>query len=404
MASRRLVVVGAGAMGVWTALLARRAGWDVTLLDAWGAGHPRSTSGDETRVTRASHGPDELYTRWSRRALEQWKALGDDAGERLFVQTGCLWFTEREDGFEAASEVTLRRLGVPVERLTPDEVMLRWPGISGEGLAFALFEPEGGAIMTRRGVQAAARTLVAEGGRFELAQIRADLLPEFGPGRSAGGHLEAVESSDGRRWEADAFAFACGPWLASLFPAQMAGLLNVTKQDIIFYGPAAGDGRYREGGCPTWCDYDGPLYGIPGIDERGFKIAYDLYGPPFDPTNGERIASPESIEATRRYLRRRFPGLADAPVVETRVCQYEATPDTNFIIDRHPELENAWIAGGGSGHGFKHGPSIGAYLVGLLEGQAPEALEGEEAERFRLGPRRHGQSMRTAGHDLGWSR
>src|SRR5207247_7145726 len=101
---------------------------------------------------------------------------------------------------------------VPVERLTPDEVTRRWPGVSGEGLVFALFEPEGGAIMTRRGVQAAARTLVAEGGRFELAQIRADLLPDFGPGRSAGGRLESVESSDGRRWEAGAVAFGSGPW------------------------------------------------------------------------------------------------------------------------------------------------------------------------------------------------
>jgi sarcosine oxidase len=395
-ASRRLVVVGAGTMGVWTALLARRTGWDVTLLDAWGAGHPRSTSGDETRVTRASHGPDELYTRWSRRALDQWVALEDQVGERLFVQTGCVWFAHREDGFEAASELTLRQLGVPVERLTLDEVTRRWPGISGEGLVFALFEPEGGALMTRRGVQAAARRLVAEGGRFELAQIQ----PGFPPGRDAGGRLRSVESADGRRFEGDAFVFACGPWLASLFPEAMAGLLNVTKQDIIFYGPAAGDGRYREGGCPTWCEFDGPLYGIPGIDERGFKIAYDVYGPPFDPTTGERLVSPGSIEATRRHLRLRFPGLADAPVVETRVCQYETTPDTNFILDRHPGIENAWIAGGGSGHGFKHGPSIGQYVVGLVDGRTPEELEGEQAARFRIGPRPRGPSMRTAGHDL----
>ena len=387
-------------MGVWTALLARRAGWDVTLLDAWGAGHPRSTSGDETRVTRASHGPDELYTRWSRAALEKWVALGDEVGERLFVQTGCLWFAQREDGFEAASEVTLRRLAVPVERLTLDEVTRRWPGISGEGLVFALFEPEGGALMTRRGVQAAARRLVEEGGRFELAQIRPDFRPDVGDGSAAGGRLGSVASADGRRWEADAFVFACGPWLASLFPETMSGLLNVTKQDIIFYGPAAGDGRYREGGCPTWCEFDGPLYGIPGIDERGFKIAYDVYGPPFDPTTGERLVSPGSIDATRRHLRLRFPGLADAPVVETRVCQYETTPDTNFILDRHPGLENAWIAGGGSGHGFKHGPSIGRYMVGLVEGRTPGELEGEQAGRFRIGPRGRGPSMRTAGHDL----
>ena len=391
--SSRLVVVGAGTMGVWTALLARRAGWAVTLLDAWGVGHPRATSGDETRVTRASHGSDELYTRWSRRALDQWKALGDEVGERLFVQAGCLWFARRADGFEAASEPTLRRLGVPIERLSPDDVPRRWPGISGEGLAFALLEPEAGALMARRGVQAAVRALVAAGGRFELADV--------GPAMSVGGRLETVESADGRSWSADAFVFACGPWLAGLFPDLMAGLLNVTKQDVIFVGPASGDTRYRAENHPAWCEFDAPAYGIPAIDQRGFKLAHDVYGPPFDPTTGERVINPASVEAVRRQLRLRFPGLAEAPVVETRVCQYEATADTHFILDRHPGLENAWIAGGGSGHGFKHGPAIGAYVVGLIEGRTPEELEGDAAARFRIGPREPGPGMRTAGHSAG---
>lgn len=390
--TRRLVVVGAGAMGVWTALLARRAGWDVTLLDAWGVGHPRATSGDETRVTRASHGSDELYTRWSRGALELWKALGEEVGERLFVEAGCLWFARRPDGFEAASEPTLHRLGVPVERLTPDELSRRWPGISGEGLVFALLEPEAGALMARRGVRAAVRTLVESGGRFELADAR--------PGRTAGGRLEAVEAADGRSWSADAFVFACGPWLAGLFPELMGGLLSVTKQDVVYVGPGPGDTRYRAENHPAWCEFDAPAYGIPAIDQRGFKLAHDVYGPPFDPTAGERLVDPTSVEAVRRQLRLRFPGLADAPVVETRVCQYETTPDTHFIIDRHPEWENVWLAGGGSGHGFKHGPSIGRYLVGLLEGPTPDELEGEEAARFRLGPRAPGPGMRSAGHTL----
>jgi glycine/D-amino acid oxidase-like deaminating enzyme len=390
LATRRLVVVGAGTMGAWTALLARRAGWDVTLLDAWGVGHPRATSGDETRVTRASHGPDELYTRWSRRALELWKALGEEVGERLFVEAGCLWFARRPDGFEAQSEPTLRRLGVPAERLDPDEVTRRWPGISGEGLSFALFEPQAGALMARRGVQAAVRALVESDGRFELAEVR--------PGSSEGGRLETVEAADDRIYSADAFVFACGPWLAGLFPELMTGLLSVTKQDVIFVGPAPGDTRYRAENHPVWCEFDAPAYGIPAIDQRGFKLAHDVYGPPFDPTAGERLADPASIEAVRRQLRLRFPGLAEAPVVETRVCQYETTPDTHFIIDRHPEWENVWLAGGGSGHGFKHGPSIGRYLVGLLEGRSPEELEGADAGRFRIGPRPSGPGVRSAGH------
>ena len=393
LGSRTLVVIGAGVMGVWTALLARRTGWDVRLLDAWGVGHPRATSGDETRATRASHGGDELYTRWSRRALDLWKGLGDETGERLFLETGVLWFARRADGFEAASEPTLRRLGVPVERLTPDEVERRWPVVSAEGLVFGLLEPEAGVLMARRGIQAATALLVSDGGRFEIAAVGA---PDATAG--PGGRLDAIGSADGRSWSADAFVFACGPWLAALFPDLVGPILRVTKQDLVFFGAPAGDDRYRGEQLPVWSEFDAPAYGIPIVDQRGFKVGHDEYGVPFDPTDGARVADAATIEHAREHLRRRFPGLAEAPVVETKTCQYEVTPDTNFIVDRHPGWSNVWLAGGGSGHGFKHGPSIGTYLVGLLEGRSPEELEGTGAARFRVGPRDAGPGFRSLGH------
>jgi len=83
-------------------------------------------------------------------------------------------------------------------------------------------------------------------------------------------------------------------------------------------------------------------------------------------------------EAARKYVARRFPALRDAPIVETRVCQYENTSNGDFLIDRHPEMENVWFAGGGSGHGYKHGPAAGEYVAGQL-------LDGARAEpRFSL--------------------
>ena len=122
----------------------------------------------------------------------------------------------------------------------------------------------------------------------------------------------------------------------------------------------------------------------------------------FDPTHGERIVDPESVRLARRYLARRFPGLADAPVVETRVCQYETTPDTHFVIDRHPDFDNVWLVGGGSGHGFKHGPVIGEYVVGRLAGQPA----GPDEARFDLGHTRVPRpGVRTGGDGMveGWS-
>lgn len=381
-------------MGVWTALQARRRGWRTTLLDAFGAGHSRSTSGDETRIIRASHGADPFYARWSREAREAWIALGDATGERLFVPAGALWFAHAEDGFEAASEATLRELGIPVERLSPKALAARWPQLAAEDLAFAVFEPEAGLLMARRGVAAVARQFELEGGRFELAWAS--------PGRRRGRRLEAVVTTDGERFAAEQFVFAAGPWLPRLFPEVAGDLIRVTKQDVVFVGPPVGDGRFRSEALPCWVDYGAAFYGIPDVEGRGMKLAPDRYGPVFDPSHGERIVDPESVRLARRYLSRRFPDLADAPVVETRVCQYETTPDSHFVIDRHPDLDNVWLVGGGSGHGFKHGPVIGRHVVGRLDGAA--LAPGEE--RFGLGRTRIPQAtMRTGADGMveGWA-
>ena len=157
-------------------------------------------------------------------------------------------------------------------------------------------------------------------------------------------------------------------------------LIAVTKQDVVFVGQPAGDTRFEAASLPCWIDYDASYYGVPAVDGRGFKIAPDRYGEPFDPSSDDRLVDPDSIRLARSYLARRFPDLADGPILETRTCQYETTPDTNFVIDRHPGLDNVWLVGGGSGHGFKHGPSIGRYVTRLLDGHV---ASGEEM-RFRI--------------------
>jgi sarcosine oxidase len=385
-----LIVVGAGVMGAWVALQARREGWRTTLIDAYGAGHPRATSGDETRIIRAAHSHDPFYSRWSREALPAWNALAEATGERLFVQTGVLWLATEADSWEAASEATLRSLDIPVERLSPSEMTGRWPQLAADDLAFGVFEPEAGLLMARRAVATVARVFAAEGGRFELAWVE--------PGARDGRRLLDVVSGGGLRHAAGEFVFAAGPWLQTLFPRELAGLIRVTKQDVIFIGSPAGDGRFAADRLPCWLDSRGAVYGVPAVDGRGMKVGPDRYGPIFDPTDGERIVDPESVRLVRSYLARRFPDLAAAPVVETRVCQYETTPDSQFLIDRHPDFDNVWLVGGGSGHGFKHGPVIGRHVVGRLGG----AGLGPGEERFGLDrPRTAGTTLRTGSFAMG---
>ena len=373
----RVVVVGAGVFGSWTALWLRRGGASVTLVDQYGPGNSLSSSGDESRVTRSAHGPDVFYPRWQRRSLAAWRTL--DAS--LVIETGVLWLARRPDGFEADSRAPLDQLGIPTEWLAPDAVARRWAQVATQDLAGALYEPEGGAILARRAVARTAEAFVAEGGTVRIGRATVD-----GDGVRVEG--DAVE--------AEAVVLAAGPWLPKLLGPLPGLQLEVPQQEIVYFATPPGDARFDAGHCPTWVDYDAAFYGLPSIEARGFKVAPDWPGPMVDPDRQERRLSDERVDAARTYLRRRFPALAEQPVAEGRVCQYELTPDTHFIIDRHPSLAGAWIVGGGSGHGFKHGPAVGEYVASLVLGTDPGDLAPPDA-RFALQVRAAGLGMRTSG-------
>jgi sarcosine oxidase len=374
-----VVVIGAGVFGTWTARWLQRRGVTVTLVDQYGPGNSLASSGDESRVTRSGHGPDDHYPVWQRRSLTQWLELD----RSLFVRTGALWFAHGDDGFEADSAATLDRLGIPAQRLERDVLAERYPQIRTDDLAWALHEPEAGALLARRAVAATAHAFVEEGGevRIGLARVEGDRV-----------------LVDGTTVEADAVVFAAGPWLARLL-GPLPGLeLSVPQQEIIYFATPPGDDRFDAANHPIWIDYDGAFYGIPSVERRGFKVAPDWPGPIVDPDRQERRLSDERVDAARAYLARRFPAMAGQPVAEGRVCQYELTPDTHFIVDRHPSMADAWVVGGGSGHGFKHGPALGEYLSALVVGDAAAAATlAPPDERFALRRRAAGIGMRTSG-------
>jgi sarcosine oxidase len=389
----RVVVVGAGVMGAWTAWCLLRRGVGVVLVDAYGPGNALASSGDESRVTRSAHGEDDHYPRWQRYSLARWQELGERVGEHLFVPSGVLWFAHQPDGFEGRSKPVLEQLGIPVERLDPAEVERRWPQASAAEADWALFEPEGGALLARRGTLAVARAFTEDGGERRTSAL---LAPDQTDGD--GGRLTHVRLRDADLLEADAFVFACGPWLAGLFPDLLGEMLTVTRQEVIYFAPPPGDHRFDAGPLPTWVDYDRSFYGIGSVEGRGLKVAPDWPGPLVDPDREERRISDERVEAARAFMGRLFPAMAGRPVSEGRVCQYELTADTHFILDRHPAWSNAWIVGGGSGHGFKHGPAIGEYLAALVADDADAAAGlAPPDDRFAIRARQPGTAMRTAG-------
>jgi sarcosine oxidase len=354
-----IAVVGAGAFGGWIALYLLRRGARVTLLDAWGPGNSRASSGGETRVIRGAYGPDQPYTRLAARALDLWRENQAQWKRKLFFPIGVLWMVEGSGTFERGSLPFLKDAGIPFEQLEVKELARRWPQISFENVEWGIYEPQSGYLLALSSAQAVVEQFEAEGGEYRQAAVMAPDLES--------GQWKNLPLSDGSNVAADRYVFACGPWMGKLFPRTVGPHFISTKQEVFFFGTPAGDARYNEGNVPVWADHgDHFMYGIPGNQGRGFKIADDTRGPEFDPTSGQRLVTEENLAAARRYLAYRFPGMKDAPLLESRVCQYENSSDHNFIVDRHPDNANVWIAGGGSGHGFKHGPAIGEMVAKLV--------------------------------------
>lgn len=363
-----VVVIGAGAFGGWTALELRRRGAAVTLIDAWGPGHVRSSSGGETRVIRAGYGSRAHYTRMAVRALALWRAREAEWGRRFLHDTGVLWMFGGDRAFADATRQALHACGAAVREFTPSEAERAFPQISFEDVSTVFLEPDAGWLLARRACEHVAERLVAAGGVYRHA---AAVPPAWD-----GGTATRLQLQEGDPIAGDVFVFACGPWLGAMFPDVIGSLVVATRQEVHYFGTPAGDPRFTDEGLPAWIDFrQRQIYGIPGNAHRGFKVADDTTGPLMDPTTGDRNATPASVSAARAFLAQRFPALADAPHVGSEVCQYESSPDADFIIDRHPGAANVWLLGGGSGHGFKMGPAVGELVASLiLEERDPDPV------------------------------
>ena len=355
---RRAAVVGAGVFGASIARELRGRGFEVQVYEQYTPGNVRSGSGGDTRLLRFAHGEEEWYTRSALRALELWRELEAETGLTLFEPVGVAWFDTGASSFTVQSEATLDATRHPDGAADPGRGALP-PSPVGRRrrpAASVLFEsPGAGVLYARAATRALARDLTVAPARPTPAEPpRADLV-----------------------------VWACGSWLPKLFP----GLVEqrISRRDVFFFGV---DGAWA--GTPGFCEFDGPFYGHGELAGLGMKIAPDGRGAEIDPDVLERLPDPALEARARAYAARRFPALADAPIVGSRVCQYDLTSDTHFLVARHPEQESWWLLGGGSGHGFKHGPALGEYVADCIEGsREPEPFHG-------LGARSGPASLRTA--------
>jgi len=358
-----------------------RAGHRVTLVDQLGPAHSRASSGGESRLIRAAYGKDAIYTRMALDSLAQWQELSAISDLPIFIPTGILFFFPTEEAYLTDSVAAHRRLKLPSELLNQSEMAQRFPVIDFNGVQAGLFEPGFGALMARRAVQTLVEQFVREGGIY----LRGAALPPAGTSQS----LDAIELASGDQIRADCFVFALGPWLPKFFPALLGRKIVPTRQEEFFFAPPAGDRRFLPDAMPGWADFNGGdmHYGMPDLENRGVKFAYDVHGVEVDPDIQDRRPTEAALAEVIAFRDRRFPLLRNAPLTEARVCQYENSSNGDFLIDSHPQLQNALLVGGGSGHGFKHGPEVGRYAAARLFGEIePEprfglATKGETQNR-----------------------
>ncbi len=408
--SSHVVVIGAGAWGGWTAYHLRERGVKVTLIDAYGAGNSRSTSGDETRGIRSSYGDravGELWTPWARTAIARWRLFEEEWGPvfrtKFFHQTGDVIMRPTREPFITRTIELWQANKVPHEVLSGDEARKRWPVIKADDITVAITEPDAGVVRCRAATQAVAAIGRKMGVEFVLGRVR--------PGEIRNGVMDGVVLEDGTVIHGDAYVFACGPWLRKLFP-YLDNRMRVPIGHALYFGVPVGDSRFTFPNLPS--------YNFPGVtgwpmlpvDSRGFRVRGAIAAPapaatatatataganaaapanspaatapatPADPAQQDpdlssRWTNQERVDGARRFLAARFPILANAPLLETRACHYESSINQNFIIDNVPGAGNAWIAGVGQAEGFKFGPVVGDYVSQRVLGIAgdPELVK-----------------------------
>ncbi|HVT39254.1 MAG TPA: FAD-dependent oxidoreductase [Gemmatimonadaceae bacterium] len=420
-ASFNVVVIGAGAWGSFTALNLQKRGAKVTLVDAYGPGNARSTSGDETRGVRSSYGDrpgeqGELWTLWARESIKKWIAFDDEWGRHfrlnLFHTTGDLIMRAEWDNFQLRTKVWWDKNKIPYKVLNPDDVRKAFPVISMDEITAVLYEPDAGVVRARRAAQTAAAAFETLGGKIVIGRAT--------PSKISNGRIEEISLDTGQTLRADIFVFAVGPWMAKTFPDLLGKKTRAPLDYVCYFATPVNDQRFTYPNLPSY-NFPG-VTGWPAlpVDNRGFRVrgaeraptppgevaaapagrggragngqgggnatgeggrAGEIPPQQLDPDTSDRWPDATRIEASRRFIAHRFPLLKSAPIAQTHACHYEFTSSGNFIIDRHPQLSNAWIVGGGNAEGFKFSPVIGDYAAQRVLGIGGDAAI---AKGFRI--------------------
>jgi glycine/D-amino acid oxidase-like deaminating enzyme len=369
MRSKKIIVIGAGAWGGWSAYMLQKAGYKVTLVDQYGAGNELSGSGGKTRVIRMAYGGDPDYTKMVKRSFDLWREHEHLWNDQLYHETGALWmFGDMKPSYATKSQPLMQELGFSLDEVAIEEVKQRYPQINAAGISKAYWEPKCGYLE-------AARSCKIVDGKFQ--ELGGVFLQEKITGIRGVGEIKGLETASGKELIADHYIFACGPWITNLFP-KIKPYVYASRQEVYYYKSPV---KHLAPDLPIWFEFKPSdlsaneaglmRYGIPDHFDQGFKVAYDEREVAIDPDKDSREVTAETLENISKVIANRFPELKNAELIDHRVCVYDNSMDGEFIMDQAPGYSNGIYLGGSSGHGFKMGPAIGEMVKDQIKNEIP---------------------------------
>ncbi|EJL27720.1 N-methyl-L-tryptophan oxidase [Brevibacillus sp. BC25] len=371
-----VIIIGAGSMGMAAGYYLAKQGVRTLMIDAFDPPHTMGSHHGDTRIIRHAYGEGKQYVPLALRAQQLWSELEQASGMPIFAKTGVLNAGPLNCTFLNEIRESAEQYSLPLEVLSADEVMHRWPGINLPADYYGCLEPTSGVLYSENGIRAYRELALASGATLLTNTPVTQLEP------AGNGFIVHTESAS---YHGDKVLLSAGAWNGSLLDSLGLSIpLTPTRKTVAWFG--ADESQYSADGFPAFIFrlHDSMFYGFPSFDGTGIKIGRHDGGLAIDPDKLERTFGTYLSDEgdVRSFLEAYMPGAAGA-LRQGKVCIYTMTPDEHFVIDRHPEHPQLVFAAGFSGHGFKFASAIGEATSQLLvEGASSLDLSMFSWKRF----------------------
>lgn len=388
---KHIIIVGAGIVGLSTAYALLRTGMQhVTLLEQATVDHHRSTSHGLSRLLRFEYGNDLFYTEMVQLSLERWRQLEQVSRRTLYTETGVLVLGREDDMYTRTSYQTLSERGYPIERLTRQRCLQRFPQFAPHAFDMFTYNANAGMLLASTILQTLKELIIDLGVTLVEGQ-RVEHIHYDNPHRPI-----CLQTHTGDELSADAVLLATGPWVHTLL-GDLHLPVRMTRQHLLYFSHLP----VPTFSTPTFPAFiAGDLYGFPvhssctGQGPDWLKVASHSFGAPIDP-DAPSIVDELTVSQVAQQAYELIPALRSACLAHIDSCMYDVSYDEDFILDHHPDDPRIVFATGLSGHGFKFGPLLGEILSSLLR-QAPPPIPIESFRLSRFAPLWRKQSSSVA--------